>query len=266
VNSFVKLNYHQDLQYPVENVPAATKETPFLSSPCTLLEVEDRKGSEWSLESVEERKRRAFCHCRSRRIPKWKRAFDLVVSASLLLILSPLLIAIAAFIRLTSGGPVLFKQVRLGEMGKEFIIYKFRTLHNCPNATHNHRQYVNSLSSADSAIVKPDLTDRMIPGGNFLRKSSLDELPQLMNILKGEMSLVGPRPDVLHWEDYQPYQLRRFEVLPGVTGLWQVNGKNRLTHSQMIEMDIEYVTHRSFLLDLRIALKTVRVLLFREND
>lgn len=245
----------------------STKESPeYAGTSSRVFEVENRSKPTWStIETAEERKRSAFSLCVHRPVPIWKRAIDLVVSTALLVVLSPLLLAIGAFIRLTSGGPVLFRQIRLGEMGKEFVIYKFRTLRNCPNATSNHRHFVNSLSSAGSAIVKPDLTKRLVPGGNFLRKTSLDELPQLLNILKGEMSLIGPRPDVLLWDDYQPSQLRRFEVLPGVTGLWQVSGKNRLTFQEMIEKDIEYVNHRSLLLDLRIALRTVRLLLLRDN-
>jgi lipopolysaccharide/colanic/teichoic acid biosynthesis glycosyltransferase len=246
---------------------ASIKESPEISGhSATVIEVENSSEPLWSsIESVEDRKQSAFSLCVHRPVPVWKRAIDLSVSAALLIVLSPLLLAIGVFIRLTSGGPVLFKQVRLGEMGKEFVIYKFRTLRNCPDATSNHRDFVNSLSSSGSAIVKPDLTKRLIPGGNVLRKTSLDELPQLLNILKGEMSLIGPRPDVLLWDDYQPDQLRRFEVLPGVTGLWQVSGKNRLTFQEMIEKDIEYVSHRSFLLDLKIALRTVRLLLLRDN-
>ncbi len=214
----------------------------------------------------EERKRLAFeHHCSHRPTPLWKRSIDLVGALTLLVLLSPLLILIAAFIRITSGGPVFFTQVRLGEMGREFVIYKFRTLQICSRATDDHRQFVSNLSANGNAIGKPDLSKRLIPGGNFLRKTSLDELPQLLNIIRGEMSLIGPRPDVLLWEDYQPWQLRRFEVLPGVTGLWQVSGKNRLTFNEMIDKDIEYVTKRSIGLDLRIAIKTVRMLLLREN-
>lgn len=246
---------------------ASLKEPPAIASTTRRgVQFGEKLASNYSTAiSVEEQKSSAFEDCCHRPIPKWKRVIDLVVSVSLILLLSPLLITIGLFIRLTSGGPVLFKQIRLGEMGKEFVIYKFRTLHNCPNATSDHRQFVNSLSSAGSAITKPDLTDRLICGGNFLRRSSLDELPQLLNILRGEMSLIGPRPDVLLWEDYLPNQLRRFEVLPGVTGLWQVSGKNRLTFNEMIEKDIEYVTHRSLLLDLKIAVRTVRLLILRDN-
>ena len=204
-------------------------------------------------------------HCLWRPTPVWKRAFDILVATALLVVLSPLLLLIAAFIRITSGGPVLFKQTRLGEMGKEFVIYKFRTLRVCPHATHEHRQFVSSISAAGSVIIKPDLSKRLIRGGRLLRSTSLDELPQLINILRGEMSLIGPRPDVLQWDDYQPWQLRRFEVLPGVTGLWQVSGKNRLTFNEMIAKDIEYVEKRSIWLDMKIAVKTLRLLILRDN-
>lgn len=197
--------------------------------------------------------------------PYWKRAIDIAVSLALIVALAPLLALIAAFIWWRDGGPVLFKQPRLGLMGQSFVIYKFRTLRLCEAATTNHRQYVAGLSSDNGVTNKPDLTSRAIPGGNFLRSTSLDELPQLWNILRGDMSLIGPRPDVLEWDDYKPWHLRRFEVLPGVTGLWQVSGKNRLTFNEMIEKDIEYVDNRSLMLDLRIALRTFRLLLKREN-
>ena len=216
--------------------------------------------------SEEERKRLAFeRHCQHRPTPYWKRCFDLIAALLLVILLSPALLLIALYIRLTSGGPVLFKQPRLGEMGREFVIYKFRTLQTCSKATDDHRKFVSDLTVNGSAINKPDLSKRLIPGGNFLRKTSLDELPQLLNIIRGEMSLIGPRPDVLLWDDYQPWQLRRFEVLPGVTGLWQVSGKNRLTFNEMIDKDIEYVSNRSIVLDIKIALKTIRLLILREN-
>jgi lipopolysaccharide/colanic/teichoic acid biosynthesis glycosyltransferase len=150
-------------------------------------------------------------------------------------------------------------------MGEDFTIYKFRTLQACDSATADHRLFVAQLSASDGVLTKPDLTKRLIPGGGFLRRTSLDELPQLWNILVGNMSLIGPRPDVLGWEDYQPHQLRRFEVVPGVTGWWQVSGKNRLTFEQMIAKDLEYVDRRSPLLDLKILLLTVKFLLQRDN-
>ena len=201
----------------------------------------------------------------SRPIPVWKRTIDLIASLFLIVVLSPLLLVIAIIIKLGSRGPVLFKQKRLGYAGKEFVIYKFRTLKPCSDATQKHRKYVSELMNSNGAAIKPDLHERLIPGGGWLRRLSLDELPQLINIIKGEMSLIGPRPDVLIWEDYEPYQLKRFEVQPGVTGLWQVSGKNRLSFNQMIEKDFEYISKRSIRLDLLITIKTFLMLFRRDN-
>lgn len=197
--------------------------------------------------------------------PIWKRTVDCLVAGTLLVLLSPLLVLIAIYIRLASRGPVLFTQSRLGLMGEEFTIYKFRTLKCSATATAEHKEYVANLSATDGVLTKPDLSSRMIPGGNFLRRTSLDELPQLLNILQGNMSLVGPRPDVMDWTGYKSEQLRRFEVVPGVTGYWQVSGKNRLTFEQMIEKDVYYVDHRSCWLDFSILVKTFGLLLQRDN-
>ncbi len=200
-------------------------------------------------------------------IPWWKRVIDVVVSAMLLVVLSPLMFIIAAYIRCMSRGPAIFKQPRLGEMGTYFTIYKFRTMRPIDPelVTQQHREYISRLASTDETVAKPDYTARLIPGGAFLRKTSLDELPQLVNVLFGSMSLIGPRPDVLHWTDYTPSQLRRFEVRPGITGLWQVSGKNRLSFSKMMELDIEYVKKRSFWFDMWIAIKTVKMILTNDN-
>ncbi len=208
----------------------------------------------------------AMSQLKCRSSPVWKRTFDVIASLCLIAALCPLILMIAIYIWLMDGGPVLFKQKRLGFMGRDFVIYKFRTLKTCPSATSEHRKFVAGLSSSEEAACKPDLSERAIPGGNFLRRTSLDELPQLFNILRGEMSLIGPRPDVLEWSDYRQWQLRRFEVVPGVTGLWQVSGKNRLTFNEMIEKDIEYVENRSLRMDLMIALMTFRLLLTRDNS
>ena len=200
-------------------------------------------------------------------MPWWKRLFDVIVSSLLFVVLTPLLAMICVFIRCVSKGPVFFSQERLGEMGKYFVIYKFRTLHpaNTVIVTNEHRQFVTELANRDVAAAKPDLKSRLIPWGGFLRSASLDELPQFLNILKGEMSLIGPRPDVLDWQDYPAWQLKRFEVTPGITGLWQVSGKNRLTFRQMVELDIRYIERRSVLLDMWILAQTVKLVLNKDN-
>lgn len=208
----------------------------------------------------------AFSGLVSRPTPVWKRVLDCLVAGSLMLLLFPLLLAIGLYIRLVSRGPALFRQERMGLMGDEFTIYKFRTLKCSEGATAAHQQYVAELSERDGLLTKPDLRSRVIPGGAFLRRTSLDELPQLMNILQGNMSLVGPRPDVMEWQHYKPEQLRRFEVVPGVTGLWQVNGKNRLTFEQMIELDLRYVDNRSLWLDVSILFRTLGMLARHDNE
>ncbi|MCA9193625.1 MAG: sugar transferase [Planctomycetales bacterium] len=200
-------------------------------------------------------------------IPIWKRVVDVLLSGILIVLLSPILIGIAIYIRLVSPGPAFFKQSRLGEMGRMFTIYKFRTMHvRDPDvATREHRQYVTGVASQQRAVAKPIYEDRLIPGGEFLRSHSLDELPQLFNVLNGSMSLVGPRPEVLEWDDYEVWQLQRFEVTPGMTGLWQVSGKNRLTFQRMVELDIEYAHRRRLSLDLWIMFRTIKVVLSRDN-
>jgi lipopolysaccharide/colanic/teichoic acid biosynthesis glycosyltransferase len=199
--------------------------------------------------------------------PVWKRLMDVVASAVALVLLSPLLAAIALYIRCVSAGPAIFKQSRLGEMGRPFTIYKFRTMHfgdPCV-ATSLHRAYISSRADLDEVLAKPDLAHQLIPGGAFLRQRSLDELPQLVNVLIGNMSLIGPRPDVLDWDDYTTWQQKRFEVKPGISGLWQVCGKNRLSFSRMMELDIEYAERRSLGLDLWISFRTIGLILFRNN-
>jgi lipopolysaccharide/colanic/teichoic acid biosynthesis glycosyltransferase len=224
----------------------------------------DETGAEEQL-ALSLSKTEAFANLRAKPTPIWKRLVDCLVAGSLLVLLAPLLVLIAIFIRIVSKGPVFFTQSRLGLMGEEFTIYKFRTLKCSATATADHKEYVANLSATDGVLTKPDLSSRMIPGGKLLRQTSLDELPQLINILQGNMSLVGPRPDVMDWADYRSEQLRRFEVVPGVTGYWQVSGKNRLTFDQMIEKDLYYVDHRSCWLDLFILVKTFGLLLHRDN-
>jgi lipopolysaccharide/colanic/teichoic acid biosynthesis glycosyltransferase len=230
-----------------------------------LPRVAEKKSVDFEL-SDKQKKVLAFALLRPAPIPLWKRILDIGVSLFLLVALSPLLLLIAIWIRHASKGPVFFKQVRLGEMGQDFVIYKFRTLLTQESACEDHQNFVASLVASDEAAAKPDLTHRLIRGGEWLRSTSLDELPQLINILRGEMSLIGPRPEILEWHQYQLWQLRRFEARPGVTGLWQVSGKNKLTFNQMVNKDIEYISTRSVKMDLWILFKTVGVIFRRDNS
>lgn len=196
--------------------------------------------------------------------PFWKRGLDIVGALLLLVTLAPLFLLISIYVKCVSRGPVLFVQDRIGAGAQPFRMFKFRTMH-VTQASDAHRNYVASLVRADAPAQKPEYKSRLIRGGAILRSLSLDELPQLFNVLVGSMSLIGPRPEVLQLEDYEAWQLRRFEVLPGISGLWQVSGKNRLTFNQMIRLDIQYVDELTFALDLKIAVKTVGVVLRRNN-
>ena len=193
-----------------------------------------------------------------------KRALDLVVASACLVLASPILIATWVIVRWTSPGPALFRQPRVGRNGRSFVLYKFRTMHNgCADDV--HRDYVSKLLTEDqppvggqNGIYKLEGDGRITGVGKFLRKSSIDELPQLFNVIKGEMSLVGPRP-ALPWEAelFGMAYTKRFLVSPGLTGLWQVSGRNHLTMRQGLDLDIEYVDKRSLALDLKILLKTI---------
>jgi exopolysaccharide production protein ExoY len=197
--------------------------------------------------------------CAADPIPWWKRAVDVLGSALGLLVLTPVLLAAAAAIKLSSPGPALLKQRRVGRQGAVFTFWKFRTME--PNVDdRRHQEHLNRLIEMDIPMIKLDTADdpRVFPLGRMLRRYYIDELPQLINVFRGEMSLVGPRP-CLPYEAAQltPPQRARFRTLPGMTGLWQVSGKNRTTFSQMIQLDIAYADRLSILLDLKIILKTL---------
>jgi lipopolysaccharide/colanic/teichoic acid biosynthesis glycosyltransferase len=193
-----------------------------------------------------------------------KRAVDLVISLALMIAVAPLLLILILLVRSTSGGPALFRQERLGRDKQPFTVLKLRTMY-VGNDDRIHRDYVARLLSAGPAtpggkggLFKLEADPRITLVGLWLRRSSLDELPQLVNVLHGQMSLVGPRP-MLPWEAElleEIYQ-QRFSVKPGITGLWQVNGRSRLSMRQALELDVEYVGRRSFALDLVILLRTV---------
>ena len=183
-----------------------------------------------------------------RRYEVAKRALDLAVATGVTVFASPLLAAIAAAIKLDDRGPVLFRQERIGRHGRSFQIVKFRTLAGAPP-----QEPVDYLISAGDS--------RITPVGRFLRRWSLDELPQLWNVLRGEMSIVGPRPTLRYQVDqYDDFQRRRLEVLPGVTGWAQISGRNELSWPERIELDVWYVDHRSLSLDLRILAATTATL------
>jgi lipopolysaccharide/colanic/teichoic acid biosynthesis glycosyltransferase len=188
--------------------------------------------------------------------PRWKRSMDIVGGIAAVVMLWPLLLGVAALIRCVSRGPVFFRQRRFGAGGKSFILWKFRTME-ISEAPARHRNHVSDLMATDQPLTKRDYELGLIPGGRLLRKLGLDELPQLFNVLKGEMSLVGPRPDVVPPRNYRAWQRRRFDVVPGMTGLWQVCGKNETTFSTMMLLDVLYVRRRNFWLDVIILLRTI---------
>jgi len=184
----------------------------------------------------------------------------IVVAFPLLL---PLMVFIGLLIRMVSTGPVLFKQERIGFLGRRFLCYKFRTMH-VNSDSGIHQGHLHQLMNSDAPMVKIDShgDPRIIPFGRLLRSSGLDELPQLINVLCGEMSLVGPRPCMSYeYEKYQPWQRERFNTMPGLTGLWQVSGKNKTTFTEMIQLDIRYACSKTLCLDLKIILKTIPTLL-----
>jgi len=193
-----------------------------------------------------------------RRMPAWKRAIDLAGALAATILLSPLLAGVALFIKSVSPGPVFFRQERVGFLGQTFTLWKFRTMHvNADTAV--HRQYLENLIHSESKMKKLDSgrDPRIIPFGGLLRASGIDELPQLLNILRGEMSLIGPRPCIPYEaKEFDVWQRRRFDAVPGLTGLWQVSGKNRTTFKEMMRFDIGYARRRALPLDLKILLKT----------
>ncbi len=194
-----------------------------------------------------------------------KRGIDIVGAAIGLVVLSPVLVACAAAIRLDSRGPVLFRQERVGRGGRTFTMLKFRSMY--PDVDPRpHIEYVTAFirgeaprfSAEGGSVYKLVADKRVTRVGRWLRRMSLDELPQLWNVLRGEMSLVGPRPPTPYEvSQYQPAHFRRLAVKPGITGLWQVCGRSTTTFEEMVAMDLEYISRRSFWLDLKILLMTI---------
>jgi lipopolysaccharide/colanic/teichoic acid biosynthesis glycosyltransferase len=200
-----------------------------------------------------------------------KRFLDFLLSGLALLAVSPLFLLFALLIKRSSPGPVFFVQERLGRDGRPFKFYKFRSMmHNSDDAI--HRQFAAMFIAGDESgcaasnsgekVFKLKRDPRITPIGAFLRRTSLDELPQLINIVKGEMSLVGPRPPIAYEiENYQPWHMERLKAVPGLTGLWQVSGRSSVSFDDMVRLDIRYINEWSFRRDLAIIAKTVPVVL-----
>ena len=196
-----------------------------------------------------------------------KRVFDFSAALIGLVVLSPLFMVMALAVKLGSSGPVIYTQRRVGEDGQCFEFYKFRTMV-YRNDDSIHRVYSQRLingwaSKGGGRNYKMTDDPRVTPFGRFLRKSSLDELPQLFNVLRGDMSLVGPRPPIEYEVDYYlEWHKQRLQAKPGITGLWQVSGRSQVPFDEMVMLDIHYMEHWSFLLDLKILLKTIPVVIF----
>ncbi len=212
-----------------------------------------------------------------------RRCLDLVAASALILLFLPVMIGIAVAVRLDSRGPALFRQRRVGYREREFTVFKFRSMR-LDADEERHRQYISALIGTDSAedkapaesgeddgeegetLYKLAVDDRITPVGRRIRSWSVDELPQLFNVVLGDMSLVGPRPAIPYEvESYPAWYSKRFAVKPGLTGLWQVSGRNQRTYEEMVSLDIDYAESRSLLGDLAILAKTPRAVLGRKG-
>jgi exopolysaccharide production protein ExoY len=201
-------------------------------------------------------------------VPLWKRWLDITCIILASPVLVPVMVLLALVIKCASPGPVFFLHERVGYRGRRFICFKFRTM-KADADSEIHRKHLADLMRSNSPMEKMDSKGdpRLIPFGSLLRATGLDELPQILNVLGGEMSLVGPRPCLPYeYDNYQPSQKRRFETLPGLTGLWQVSGKNKTTFSEMIALDIRYAETKSPVFDLKIMFKTVPALLSQVKE
>ncbi len=188
-----------------------------------------------------------------------KRALDVAFSLVMLLLLAPVFLALMVLIKLDSRGPCFIRQERVGRGRSPFLMYKFRSM--CADAQRMQAQ-LQHLNEMDGPVFKVKDDPRITRLGKYLRKYSLDELPQFVNVLRGDMTLVGPRPP-FQWEVdcYTPWQLRRLDVTPGLTCLWQINGRNHCDFDTWVALDLEYIAKRSFWLDLQILAKTVPAVL-----
>lgn len=187
-----------------------------------------------------------------------KRSFDIIASAIGLVALSPVFLAVAIAIKCDDGGPVFYDQIRIGKNGKKFKMYKFRSMR--VNAE-DEMEKLQEHSEVDGAMFKMKNDPRVTRVGKFIRKTSIDEFPQLLNVLLGQMSIVGPRPPLpREVADYTQYDKQRLYVKPGCTGLWQVTARNSVGFQEMVNIDLDYIQRRSIWLDLRIIFKTIKVI------
>lgn len=189
-----------------------------------------------------------------RRFSRTKRIMDLTICLAAMPVLAPILLVVAIAVRLDSPGPTFFRQQRTGRHGVRFGMYKFRTMVANAEELKASLAHLNILPPPDFKIIDDPRITRV---GRFLRKTSLDELPQILNVLRGEMSLVGPRPTSFAASTYRLWHAERLEVVPGITGLWQVRGRNECTFDERLRLDVEYIQQMSPLLDLKIMFWTV---------
>jgi lipopolysaccharide/colanic/teichoic acid biosynthesis glycosyltransferase len=204
----------------------------------------------------------------SARIPHWKRVLDVACILIASPVLLPVMLVISVLIKLGSRGPILFRQERVGHLGRRFTCLKFRTMV-ADADTSVHEGHCARLIDSDLPMVKMDShgDSRVIPFGRQLRATGLDELPQVINVLRGDMSLVGPRPCLpCEYEMHLDWQKLRYRTLPGLTGLWQVSGKNKTTFNQMIRFDLEYNQRESLWMDLSIMLRTIPAIITQVRE
>ncbi|AYF92176.1 sugar transferase [Apilactobacillus bombintestini] len=188
-----------------------------------------------------------------------KRVFDIIISLFGLIITLPVTIPVIIAIKLEDGGPIFYTQTRVGKDGDHFAIFKFRSMITNADAKKKELQELNEI---DGAMFKMSEDPRVTKVGKFIRKHSIDELPQLINVLIGDMALVGPRPPLTEEvAKYTNHDLKRLMVKPGCTGLWQVSGRNSLSFAEMVDLDLNYIEHASFLLDCKICIKTVWIMI-----
>ncbi|MCA9924860.1 MAG: sugar transferase [Anaerolineales bacterium] len=189
-----------------------------------------------------------------------KRVMDMAIALGALFIFSPVMVGTAVLVKLSSPGPIFFKQVRVGKWGSSFYCYKFRSMY---MDAEERKEALIAQNEADGPVFKMKNDPRITPIGKYIRKLSIDELPQLFNVLKGEMSLVGPRPPVpREVSEYEFDQLGRLNAVPGITGLQQVSGRSSLDFQTWVELDLQYIAEQSFWKDIEILLKTIPAVVF----